>query len=129
MRLFASRIRSFSVCFSYDEKVRLFDARKPQKALCEAEVGGGAWRVKWHPDSKRKADLLVACMHDGFKIVNLPYLDDATNGDGEWKVTKRFDEHTSLAYGVDWNCCGDETGGTLIASCSFYDHTLQTWRG
>ncbi len=37
--------------------------------LTEVDVGGGAWRIKWHPSSARKHDLLVASMHDGFKVV------------------------------------------------------------
>ncbi|EED79573.1 predicted protein [Postia placenta Mad-698-R] len=124
---------------SYDNTVRLFDARKPLTPLTQAEVGGGAWRVKWHPSPTRQNDLLVACMHDGFKVVRFNF-----NGTGnvdlaayneahpqQWEITTRFDEHESLAYGVDWSYAGE--GGaeddTLIASCSFYDHALQLWRG
>ncbi|OSX67573.1 hypothetical protein POSPLADRAFT_1042785 [Postia placenta MAD-698-R-SB12] len=124
---------------SYDNTVRLFDARKPLTPLTQAEVGGGAWRVKWHPSPTRQNDLLVACMHDGFKVVRFNF-----NGTGnvdlaayngahpqQWEITARFDEHESLAYGVDWSYAGE--GGaeddTLIASCSFYDHALQLWRG
>ncbi|WFD41484.1 DNA topoisomerase [Malassezia psittaci] len=52
---------------SYDEKIRIFDARKPQRPLATEEVGGGIWRTKWHP-SKANA-LLLGCMHGGVHIV------------------------------------------------------------
>lgn len=105
--------------------------------LVHADVGGGAWRVKWHPSATRKDDLLVACMHDGFKIVNFN-LDGSGNNqeDKNWKVTKRFDAHESLAYGVDWSFeylkgedNATEDPETLIASASFYDHALHLWSG
>ncbi|KAJ7293583.1 WD40-repeat-containing domain protein [Mycena rebaudengoi] len=98
---------------SYDNTVRLFDKRKPLVPICSVDVGGGAWRVKWHPSPSRKNDLLVACMHDGFKCGGT--------------VVKRFDEHGSLAYGADWSFDGQD-GPTLIASCSFYDHSLHLWK-
>ncbi|TFY69242.1 hypothetical protein EVJ58_g515 [Rhodofomes roseus] len=117
---------------SYDNTVRLFDARKPLVPLTQADVGGGAWRVKWHPSPERKNDLLVACMHDGFKVVrfSLSDLNDTSQDQPGWEVVKRFDEHESLAYGVDWSFAeASKDEDTLIASCSFYDHTLHLWRG
>jgi len=125
---------------SYDSTVRLFDIRKPLVPLVHADVGGGAWRVKWHPSKTRRADLLVACMHDGFKIVRfspdiIGASDEASGEDtignsNGWEIKKRFDEHESLAYGVDWSHAeGEASDETPIASCSFYDHVLQTWSG
>ncbi|KAI0669892.1 WD-40 repeat-containing protein [Trametes maxima] len=122
---------------SYDSTVRIFDTRKPLTPLTEANVGGGVWRVKWHPSAARKDDLLVACMHDGFKVVRFDfgsiegdYSATLRNSKEPWEIVKRFDEHTSLAYGVDWSFAGDKGGdGTLVASCSFYDHTMHVWRG
>lgn len=63
-------------------------------------------------------------MHDGFKVVHFD-LDEgnATNG----HVTKRFDAHESLAYGVDWSFDNSHSD-TLIGSCSFYDHLLHLWK-
>ena len=99
-------------------------------------MGGGAWRVKWHPSAARKNDLLVACMHDGFKVVRFDLdgrLGDMGKGSdrpNDWKVIKRFDSHESLAYGVDWSFAeGHDTPETLIASGSFYDHALHLWSG
>lgn len=119
---------------SYDSTVRLFDTRKPLTPLAQADVGGGAWRVKWHPSARRRNDLLVACMHDDFKVVRFNAvgggLDKAQDIEGEYAVVKRYDEHASLAYGVDWSFAGkDDDGETLIASCSFYDHTMNVWQG
>jgi diphthamide biosynthesis protein 7 len=74
-------------------------------------------------------------MHDGFKIVR--FSGEALGGGSGDRVTdetssiiKRYDEHTSLAYGVDW--CYQERSShedTLVSSCSFYDHSLKTWSG
>ena len=115
---------------SYDNTVRLFDNRKPLVPLMQVDVGGGAWRVKWHPAETRKHDLLVACMHDGFKVVQFGIGEgDATTTVSSSEVLRRFDKHASLAYGVDWSFAEDEkSAGTLVASCSFYDHTLHLWR-
>jgi len=121
---------------SYDATVRLFDTRKPLKPLAQADVGGGAWRVKWHPSPSRDQDLLVAAMHDGFKVVSFHDIGHQTgstpdsNG-GNWEIIKRHDDHESLAYGVDWShgTWQGKPGQTLIASASFYDHALHLWRG
>lgn len=110
-----------------------------------ANVGGGAWRLKWHPNILRKTDLLVACMHDGFKVVHfesLPNPDAERSSEGRttldlasYTITARNDVHTSLAYGADWQfasstSAGDSAQGfSVIASCSFYDHMLSIWRG
>jgi diphthamide biosynthesis protein 7 len=110
---------------SYDNDVCIFDTRKPLVPLVQGDVGGGAWRVKWHPSPSRKEDLLVASMHDGFKVAKAYHGEDVT-----WEVVKRFDEHKSLAYGADWSFAPPSVDGeTLVASCSFYDHTLHLWSG
>ncbi|KAG7099218.1 hypothetical protein E1B28_001085 [Marasmius oreades] len=104
---------------SYDSRVRLLDVRQPQTPLMEVDVGGGAWRVKWHPSHKN--DLLVACMHDGFKVVHF----DSDKYSAH--VSKRYDDHESLAYGADWSFKPGNNGESVIASCSFYDHSLHLW--
>ncbi|KAF5370236.1 hypothetical protein D9615_010072 [Tricholomella constricta] len=108
---------------SYDSTVRIFDTRRPLAALAEVDVGGGAWRVKWHPAESRQDDLLIACMHDGVKIVHL----DTGNRRGE--VTKHFDSHESMAYGADWSHGPSHEGETIIGSCSFYDRIFHLWSG
>jgi diphthamide biosynthesis protein 7 len=116
---------------SYDTSVRLFDMRKPSAPIASTEVGGGVWRVKWHPEPRRTDDLLVACMHDGFKVLHYGDFEAAaTLGNLTSTIEGRFDKHESLAYGVDWSyASANQDGKTLVGSCSFYDHRLHVWYG
>ncbi|CAH0398057.1 unnamed protein product [Chilo suppressalis] len=92
---------------SYDEKVRLWDARNLRKCTEETDVGGGVWRLKWHP--YRPDTVLAACMYGGFRILRV----DAQHID----VTCEYLEHESIAYGADWA----HIENSLVATCSFYD--------
>lgn len=108
---------------SYNNNVSLFDRRKPSVSLSEVDVSGGVWRVKWNPHENRKKDLLVACMLDGFKVLRYE------NGMQQGQIVQRFDDHESLAYGVDWSFGSlSEDGKQVVGSCSFYDHLLHIWR-
>ena len=64
-------------------------------------MGGGVWRVKWHPSDASR--LLLGTMHDGFKILTLPV--GTEQGQlpprEEMHIVRRFDAHESLAYGCD----------------------------
>ncbi|CAA7265794.1 unnamed protein product [Cyclocybe aegerita] len=112
---------------SYDNTVRLFDARNPLIVLAQVDVGGGAWRVKWHPSGSRKQDLLVACMHDGFKVVKFSGI-GSNSFDEDAAIIKRCDDHKSLAYGADWSYDSAlRSQETLIGCCSFYDHKMSLW--
>ena len=88
--------------------------------------------MKWNPSSERKDDLLVACMHDGCKVLrfDLSGGGDETHQLNSHEVVKRFDKHESMAYGADWSykTGNKDMGSTVVASCSFYDHLLQIWR-
>lgn len=108
---------------SYDEKIRVWDMRN----LClpvltrDVCVGGGVWRVKWHPTDPTL--LLSAAMHGGFAVVK-----NAAGGlslQDTWPGT--------LGYGVDWYRgdvrlrCGWRAlvGFSLAGTCSFYDRVFQ----
>lgn len=106
--------------------MRIFDTRRPSKPVAQVTVGGGAWRVKWHHDPGKMGCLLVACMHDGFKVVQFNSAEGLEMDRGV--ISFRFDEHNSLAYGVDWSHAYPTERGSLVASCSFYDHQLRLWR-
>lgn len=116
---------------SYDANVRLFDARNMLKPVSTTSVGGGVWRTKWHPSPNRAGDLLLACMHGGFKVIRYNVLGsghEAGLSNETGNTVKVFNEHQSLAYGVDWSYNDRGAGDTLVASCSFYDHSLRIWK-
>ncbi|XP_041978350.1 diphthine methyltransferase isoform X1 [Aricia agestis] len=89
---------------SYDEQVRVWDARSLKRCITETDVNGGVWRLKWHP--RRPNIILAACMYGGFRVLHM---------DDQPKVVSEYLEHESIAYGADWSSKG------LIATCSFYD--------
>jgi len=69
-------------------------------------------------------------MHSGFKVIEIEQTAHLMQDDMHHGIRKQFDRHESLAYGIDWSFhqeTRDEE--TLIASCSFYDHTLYLWTG
>jgi diphthamide biosynthesis protein 7 len=105
---------------SYDERLRLWDARKlaaPRETLA---LGGGVWRLRWHPDPERASLLLVACMTAGVAVVDAA----AAAAPRECARFGGHDEH--LAYGCDW--AGAAAASGVAASCSFYNRMLCLWR-
>ncbi|KAI8322690.1 WD repeat-containing protein 85-like protein [Martensiomyces pterosporus] len=106
---------------SYDESVMIWDTRSMRAPLAEYNVGGGVWRLKWHPEEPTQ--LLVAGMYGGFHILDVPTvgIDTSTS----------FMEHGSIAYGADWcqhQSSADRAKGWLVGTCSFYDHLFHLWR-
>ncbi|KAJ3354861.1 Diphthine methyltransferase [Allomyces javanicus] len=99
---------------SYDEHVLIWDRRAMRRPVHDVHVGGGAWRIKWHPHDEGR--MVVAGMHAGFFVVDVDAAGGAT-------ITHSYTKQESLAYGVDW-CL---PGGSHVASCSFYDHALHFW--
>ena len=98
---------------SYDEHVRVWDIRNMKYSQESWHVGGGVWRIKPHHDNP---DLvLVAAMHDGFKVLD------------KGKVIKEFRDHESLAYGADWVTGWPNKAVTFVATCSFYDKMFKVW--
>lgn len=76
-------------------------------------LGGGVWRVKWHPEKAEVA--LIACMQNGFAMVAL----------GDSPTVYSYPHQKVLGYGADWVCSG---GNWLAATCSFYDKSLHLWQ-
>ena len=125
---------------SYDEHVRLYDFRKIDEPLSKIGLGGGVWRIKWHPSNWNKdcrvrrcqGKVFVAAMHGGgCRIVNFPSL---MSGDAcqeerdvqEADILSKFTAHESMAYGADWIAFGSPKQ-EAVASCSFYDRKAFIW--
>ncbi|KPJ02596.1 WD repeat-containing protein 85 [Papilio xuthus] len=94
---------------SYDEKVRLWDARNLKCCITDENVNGGVWRLKWHPYN---SVVLAACMYGGFRLLRV---------DKEISLIGEYLEHESIAYGADWKF---ERESSIVATCSFYDCKL-----
>lgn len=118
---------------SYDETLCIHDIRymnNTQSLVKTGPLGGGIWRIKWHPyDSNR---ILVGAMHGGCRVLEVDGLCNERQGTGaEYRVTKEFTEHESMAYGADWLCHKNSKRNNPIeaaASCSFYDKSVYLWR-
>lgn len=107
--------------YSYDETLSLYDTRSMRQPLSELRMGGGVWRIKWHPLITGR--MLVACMHNGFHIV------DASAENAILTETHHYTEQKSLAYGATWIMpTADATDPMLAGTCSFYDHQLHVWK-
>ncbi|KAJ2870868.1 hypothetical protein GGH93_005255 [Coemansia aciculifera] len=109
---------------SYDETVMIWDTRNMRVPVAEYNVGGGVWRLKWHPEEPTQ--LLVGAMYGGFHILDVAVdglqplecapLPDREAGRAAVTVTKHtsFMKHESIAYGADWRqSCDDPSVGWL----------------
>lgn len=111
---------------SYDEHVRIFDDRKLHEPLSKVHVGGGVWRIKWHPSCWKRGGsrqhfgkMLVAAMHGGCRLVEAAALLEIESD--ETTIISKFTAHESMAYGSDW------VSADAVASCSFYDRQVFLW--
>ncbi|KAJ2108154.1 hypothetical protein IW146_006971 [Coemansia sp. RSA 922] len=124
---------------SYDETVMIWDTRNMRVPVTEYNVGGGVWRLKWHPEEPTQ--LLVGAMYNGFHILDVAVdglkplecapLPVREAGRAAVTVTKgtSFMKHESIAYGADWRqSCDDPSAGWMVGTCSFYDHLVHLWR-
>ena len=135
----------------------LSSATRHDEATSSFNLGGGVWRLKWHPDPRHSELLAAACMYNGAHVLALDGLTSASgnpNEDDAITVTPlaHHTGHTSITYGIEWvrrqalpelmrgGDSGGATGGSdgtgaassstmmTLASCSFYDRTLHLWR-
>jgi diphthamide biosynthesis protein 7 len=117
---------------SYDESICIHDIRymsDTQSLLKTGSLGGGIWRIKWHPYQNDR--ILVGAMHAGCRVLELEGFDNTEGSDAKYKVTKEFTAHESMAYGADWLCYQDPNTHSVIeaaASCSFYDKSVYLWK-
>jgi len=102
---------------SYDETLRIWDTRNTKFPRLTYNAGGGIWRIRQPRDPTKKNILGLACMHNGFQIIE--------EGPKDCSLITDYKEHESLAYGLDFRCKDSST--LQLASCSFYDHLLKIW--
>ena len=101
---------------SYDENVFIWDARNFKSALCETNVGGGVWRLKWRPGDAKT--LLCGCMHGGAHVLDF--------GDSFGKaadILASYYGHPTITYGADFN----HMDTSIVATAAFYDHQMHIW--
>ena len=122
-------IENVFVSGSYDEQIHVWDSRSMKEPLTSCDVGGGVWRLKWHPI---KPDyLLAASCHSGFHVVQL----DFNKKPAGLEIIGSYTAHKSLAYGADWGRHTSQFNISenadslheILATCSFYDHSLHLW--
>jgi len=126
---------------SYDDRVRFWDVRalrRPAQTQDAVDVGGGAWRLRWHPDGRR---LICAAMGGGVVEIEAGgeagseeggeaggEANKATRGETFAAAAPAYLEHGSIAYGADWGFRAGPRGvPDVVASCSFYDRGVRAW--
>ena len=113
-------------CGSYDETICLLDTRflsssgqgRKRPLSRSKELGGGIWRIKWHPYKEER--MLVAAMHGGCRVVEV----------GNW-------ETVASSYNDDYNFPNaddaDENAFPLPAGENIVDRpgaaSHRHWRG
>ena len=137
----------------YDEHICVWDLRRMggrAQPVCKRNVGGGVWRLKWHPSPARSSLLLAACMRGHIQILNIDGLGNSDGagarggaGGGDSSaglpthaaharraVWYKGHESEALSYGVDWCYLpqfSQPRDPVLVGSCSFYDQSFHLW--
>ncbi len=112
---------------SYDEYMRVWDKRAMKTPLLKHHVGGGVWRLKWHPRPEHSSMILVAGMHNGVHVIDTGlFASQASAVDSHVSASSssaavtlmlaesdrrslstvaEYHRHgpTTLAYGADWS--------------------------
>ena len=95
-------------------------------------LGGGVWRLKWHPHAENADFLLAACMHNGFRVVKANSAgfeaEPTATSDCHCAEVGYYMDHKSLAYGADWCHSRERRDSFLVGSCSFYDCSQHMWQ-
>jgi diphthamide biosynthesis protein 7 len=136
---------------SYDEHVRVWDARMLAEPLCTVHTEGGVWRTKWNVSSSQDGSskplhiLSAACMHSGSRVMLLDVEEAAYTDEGVenqyavsvQQIAEHRDDDTSneggeskhLAYGIDLlrETRSSSNLELEMVSCSFYDDKLFQW--
>ena len=121
---------------SYDDYVRLWDCRRIATPLSECNVGGGAWRARWH---RSRRALACAAMGGGAALL------DAAND--ALTAVYTYDDHESIVYGADWVSVPNDNENNnnssrngeegdknkhddddVLVTCSFYDNDVRCWK-
>lgn len=96
---------------SYDETLAMWDTRNIKSPLSTFQAKSGVWRLRWHP--RKTGILLAACMHDGFKLLDITDFSSIT------EVAALPTQ--SIAYGCDF------VGDSLFGGSTFYNHEAILW--
>jgi len=121
---------------SYDECLRIWDERYMSKGPVSElpGLGGGIWRLKWHPLEAESSLLAAACMLGGVHVIDA--LGISKGGASQPRKIVNYTEHKSLVYAAEWiktseglttNCESKTLTTHCIASCSFYEKQFHTW--
>ena len=134
-------------CGSYDETIAIYDIRycqtehsqKSPLLFRSAPLGGGMWRIKWHPYDDNR--LLLGAMHGGCRVVTVQGLvehvtimeekklnsetvatasEEGSTSNIKIIVEQEFTKHKSMAYGADWLVGVDDISNrsATTSSCS-----------